>query len=140
MENYFSENRDTFDLEQGYNKPILTAYIDNINISTSFNLTILEVNRMLIDALIALNATKSEVISYSLIRSRGIDILGSFIGPKDTRREFLSKKIKELERVINLALKLPRQHTLLLLRECILTTLRHIPRTIDPIGLENEYV
>jgi len=70
---------------------------------------------MLIDAPIALNATKSEVIPYSLIRYRGIDILGSFIRPEDTRREFLSKKIKELERVIDLALKLPQQHILLLL-------------------------
>ncbi|KFA71007.1 hypothetical protein S40288_10395 [Stachybotrys chartarum IBT 40288] len=65
----------------------------------------------------------------------GFKVLGSYIGPLEGRRAFLTRKLKALEEALEALLGLPKQHALLLLRGSTQLLLRHLLWQLEPEGL-----
>ncbi|UOH81167.1 hypothetical protein LQV05_003833 [Cryptococcus neoformans] len=60
----------------------------------------------------------------------GFKMLGTMVGPKKAREEFLKGKMESEARKIARLKDLPSQHALLLLRLCIQQNLRHLQRSL----------
>ena len=86
---------------------------------------------------LTVNIAKSGVCSSQTVQSTGIEVLGSFVGPLHGRRAFLEGKLEKMQREINKLNQLPRQGALLLLRQCITPSLRHLLRCLDSSGIED---
>ena len=88
---------------------------------------------------IQLNRDKSKTIPLDHIRHHGIEILGSFIGPRLSRLNFLRNKIQlEVNAIPRLA-TLPHQHALLCLRLSIQQKLKHLLRTLQSHDILEEW-
>jgi hypothetical protein len=92
------------------------------------------------DYSLKLNANKSFITSIEEIKTTGLKVLGSCLGPKHVRAEFLQEKVALVEQKINRLVDLPHQHALLLLRQCLQQDLRHLQRCLvsdDLVGVWN---
>lgn len=112
--------------------PIVIAYLDDIYILSGQELLPSTLSVLLEDAPIKLNEGKTKAYTLQEIRQNGLKVLGSFIGPTSTRKQFLQGKTDELKQVLLRLRQLPKQHALLLLRASTSTLLRYLPRTLDP--------
>jgi hypothetical protein len=84
-----------------------------------------------------LNPSKCSTLSLAQLRQHGMPMLGTFIGSKEARTQFLQSKIDEQAALVAKLSDLPNQHALLLLRLSIQQNLRHLMRTLDSSGLED---
>ena len=79
-----------------------------------------------------LNPAKCKVLAIEDVRRNGTEILGTWVGPSEVQVEQLDKHQEELDNGIELALRLPHQHAMLVLRSCVIPKARHLLRTLDP--------
>ena len=86
-----------------------------------------------------LNLEKTEITPFRPIREEGTEMLGSFIGPTEKRREFLKAKIDKVIAYLPRLKELSRQDGLLLLRECHSRDLLHLLRTLDCSDIAEEW-
>jgi hypothetical protein len=123
-----------------------TAYLDDfITISSSANLMapIIELfapeveGQRPADGLV-LNVAKTKVESLANIRANGTKVLGSMVGSRDARHEFVTSKIAQTEIYVRRLKQLPHQHGMLVFRYCIATEHRHLLRTMQLSDLEDE--
>lgn len=125
--------RDTIQQTQPRDQPpILVAYLDDVYIFTNREVSTSQVQGMLSQAPIQLNAQKTSHYSRRDIQEDGIHALGSYIGPRGGTNDFLEKKVQELHKTIIRIQDLPKQHQLLLLKASTTTLLRHLLRVIPP--------
>ncbi|CEJ95177.1 hypothetical protein VHEMI10674 [[Torrubiella] hemipterigena] len=82
-----------------------------------------------------LNIRKTKEHRIEDLRTTGLPVLGSFIGPRAARKTFLEKKIDKYNSILLTLRTLPKQHALLLLKGSINHLLRHLLRQLDPRGL-----
>ncbi|EAL19915.1 hypothetical protein CNBG0010 [Cryptococcus deneoformans B-3501A] len=108
------------------------AYLDDIYLFSNDSQVLSKTTQFLADKqhIIKLNEKKCKLISFDEIRQDGFKMLGTMVGGKEKRAEFLEGKIrKEMAKVGKLK-DLPHQHALLLLRFCIQQNLRHLQRSL----------
>ncbi|AAW43042.1 hypothetical protein CND00010 [Cryptococcus deneoformans JEC21] len=67
----------------------------------------------------------------------GFKMLGTMVGPKKAREEFLKSKMESEVKKIARLKDLPNQHALLLLRFCIQQNLRHLQRSLKSDDLKD---
>jgi hypothetical protein len=123
---------------RGLPTPVVVAYLDDVYILSGQEIKPERLVGYLQQAPITLNTQKTKSYSLTELRQTGLKVLGSFVGPLDSRKEFLRNKIEELQQVLGRLQDLPKQHALLLLRASTSSLLRHLPRTIEPEGLQDE--
>ncbi|CEJ95204.1 hypothetical protein VHEMI10699 [[Torrubiella] hemipterigena] len=82
-----------------------------------------------------LNIRKTKEHKIEDLRTTGLPVLGSFVGPRAARKTFLEKKIDNYNSILLTLRTLPKQHALLLLKGSINHLLRHLLRQLDPRGL-----
>ena len=108
------------------------AYLDDIYLFSNDSQVLSKTTQFLADKqhIIKLNEKKCKLISFDEIRQEGFKMLGTMVGGKEKRAEFLEGRIrKEMAKVGKLK-DLPHQHALLLLRFCIQQNLRHLQRSL----------
>ena len=77
-----------------------------------------------------LNAPKSFTTPVANIKANGMTMLGSCIGPRSVREEFLLEKVIKQEERLSKLVDLPHQHALLVLTKCMQQDLRHLQRCL----------
>ncbi|AAW44842.1 hypothetical protein CNG04710 [Cryptococcus deneoformans JEC21] len=108
------------------------AYLDDIYLFSNDSQVLSKTTQFLADKqhIIKLNEKKCKLISFDEIRQDGFKMLGTMVGGKEKRAEFLEGRIrKEMAKVGKLK-DLPHQHALLLLCFCIQQNLRHLQRSL----------
>jgi hypothetical protein len=86
---------------------------------------------------IQLNMAKSKTTALQEARERGMQLLGSCIGPIAVREHFLEAEIAAEEALLAKLVDLPQQHALLVLRQCLQQNLRHLQRSLQSDHLEH---
>ena len=124
--------------KRGLPPPIVIAYLDDVYILSGREIRPENLADYLQQAPITLNVQKTKSFLLAELRQTGMKALGSVVGPLDSRKEFLRGKIEELQQVLERLQDLPKQHALLLLRASTSSLLRHLPRTMEPEGLQDE--
>ena len=81
---------------------------------------------------ITINETKSKVYSTEYIWEHGIKVLGTVVGSPEAQRRMLGEAAKEMSRKLAATGGMPAQYRLLLMRSCILPSLAHLARSLDP--------
>ena len=112
----------------------LIAYLDDLYILGKSN-SLEVVKEVLEGSPFTLNLTKTKEKSIEELRASGLAALGTFLGPRDQRWDFLRQQVLSLETAIEALRDLPKQHALLLLRGSIQLLLRHLLRQLNPEGL-----
>lgn len=117
----------------GPNRQIL-AHLDDIFILSTDNSAQEEAERFLEskEDILKVNAQKSKTypLSVTIGNGDGIEVLGTIIGPKAVREEFLQSKIDAMSADLELLTKLNHQSAWLLLPKCVQQDLRHLQRTL----------
>lgn len=110
----------------------ILAYLDDMYILSESEDTLQHVLDFFgnADAMLQLNNEKTSIIRLAEAKSNGIGILGSCLGSAPARRHFLEEKVEKLEAKMTRLAGLPRQHSLLLLRQCLQQELRHLQRCL----------
>lgn len=116
----------------------IVAYLDDIyGLEKSLRPELLDVaERILKEGGLRINRAKSSQKAISAVRKEGMEALGTFIGPRRLRAEFLEQKATVLAESLQLLSGIPKQHALLLLRGSLSHQLRHLLRQLNPEGLE----
>ena len=111
---------------------IVMAYLDDVYILSTSADTLSDVKEFFEanECSLKLNVVKSFTTSIEDIKANGLKMLGTCLGPKEARSEFLKTKIQDLELKIGRLVGLPHQHALLLLRQCLQQDLRHLQRCL----------
>ena len=86
---------------------------------------------------LSLNISKCSIHTIEYLRSNGCEILGTYIGSVEGRRQFLRGKVKRFDDKLRRVTPLPRESALLLTRSCIAPSLLHLLRTLDSTDLED---
>ena len=119
--------------------PLLMAYLDDVYILSAEEVSPTLLTSLLVGAPITINTDKTSSHSLAALRATGLPILGSFVGSEENRRRFLKAKVQGLEETLARLAELPRHHGMALLRSSSSLLLRHLPRTLDPAGMEQQY-
>jgi hypothetical protein len=64
------------------------------------------------------------------IRTDGLRMLGTCVGARSAREQFLQEKIEHEAATVSKLINLPHQHALLVLRVCVQQNLRHLQRSL----------
>ena len=112
---------------------LVLSYVDNIYILSAEHIDPVPMAQEHLEQTpcLKLNLAKTRSRSFPDIRAHGIDILGSHIGPKESRTTFLSHRAIELASDISVLRLIPHQHALLCLRLSIQQRLRHLLRSMS---------
>ncbi len=70
------------------------------------------------------------VMTPHLLSTFGVDVLGTAIGCREYRREFLQKAVDHTNKSIRAFKDMSKQSALLLLRQCLLPSLTHVRRNL----------
>jgi hypothetical protein len=117
-------------------KATIVAYLDDIYILNRDSTKLLPlVAKELENSPVKLNQQKSTEESLPNLRIKGLKALGTFLGPRKLRREFLQEKINTLYETLAMLKDLPKQYALILLKSSIHLLLRHLLRQLRPEGL-----
>ena len=123
---------------------IQSAYLDDIWLFTK-NPNVLEALKAAFATAnnptsLVLHEDKTRVISVNdMVEGKiGCEMLGSFVGSLELRREFLNAKIDALDVPLSRLRSLPFHHQYILLRDSISKKLLHLLRCLDTTGLEPE--
>ncbi|UOH84398.1 hypothetical protein LQV05_001198 [Cryptococcus neoformans] len=108
------------------------AYLDDIYLFSTDSQVLSKTTQFLADKqhIIKLNEKKCKLISFDEIRKDGFKMLGTMVGGKEKRAEFLEGRIRREMAKVGKLKDLPHQHALLLLRFCIQQNLRHLQRSL----------
>jgi hypothetical protein len=79
---------------------------------------------------IRLNPAKCKSLALEDIRTEGLRMLGTCVGARSAREQFLQEKIDHETATIAKLINLPHQHALLVLRVCVQQNLRHLQRSL----------
>lgn len=118
------------------------AYLDDIYLFSRDSEVLSKTIQLLADRehVIKLNKQKCKQVSFDDIRHEGFKMLGTMVGSREARLEFLEGRIRKEVNKINKLKDLPHQHALLLLRFCIQQNLRHLQRSLRSDDLEDLWV
>jgi len=118
----------------------LLSYLDDVNIMGDSS-TMDRVSRFFEQetTTLQLNREKCVVKELEGIKTEGMEILGTVIGPMVARRTFLANKIDKVFAKLDQLRHLPHQHALILLRQCIQQDVRHLQRTLHSDDLVSEW-
>lgn len=119
--------------------PIVMAYLDDVYVVSTDPIPLDTIQALLQDAPVTLNPAKCRMCDLRSQDTEGLPVLGSFVGSVTDRRHFLQGKIALFREALQAILLLPRQSTQILLRYSTASILRHLPRTLEPTGLEGEW-
>ncbi|UOH85594.1 hypothetical protein LQV05_002423 [Cryptococcus neoformans] len=108
------------------------AYLDDIYLFSNDPNVMQRTQAFLADKenVIKLNNNKCKQVTFTEMAENGFKMLGTMVGPKKAREEFLKGKMESEARKIARLKDLPSQHALLLLRLCIQQNLRHLQRSL----------
>lgn len=108
------------------------AYLDDIYLFSNDPNVMQRTQAFLADKenVIKLNNNKCKQVTFTEMAENGFKMLGTMVGPKKAREEFLKDKMESEARKIARLKDLPSQHALLLLRFCIQQNLRHLQRSL----------
>ena len=95
---------------------------------------------MIMNTLENVNTNKTKRITKKQVMDHGYETLGGFIGTRTKRLQHLTKELYKLKALIKSLDPLQRQSQLLLLRQCVIPTLNHTMRNVDPRGCEQIYI
>ena len=111
---------------------VVLSYLDDVYILSKSRGTFQDVVTFFSDSRLSLqlNVTKSFSTSVAEIKDTGLAMLGSVIGPSQTRRDFLLEKVEAQEARLEKLVDLPHQHALLILSKCMQQDLRHLQRCL----------
>ena len=79
---------------------------------------------------IRLNPAKCKSLALEDIRTNGLRMLGTCVGARSAREQFLQEKIDHEAATVAKLINLPHQHALLVLRVCVQQNLRHLQRSL----------
>jgi hypothetical protein len=79
---------------------------------------------------IRLNPAKCKMLALEDIRTNGLRMLGTCVGARAAREQFLQEKIDHEAATVAKLINLPHQHALLVLRVCVQQNLRHLQRSL----------
>jgi hypothetical protein len=79
---------------------------------------------------IRLNPAKCKMHALENIRTDGLRMLGTCVGARSAREQFLQEKIEHEAATVSKLINLPHQHALLVLRACVQQNLRHLQRSL----------
>ena len=118
---------------------VILAYLDDMYILSESADTLQQVLDFFDndDVTLQLNSEKTSTITLADAKSDGIEILGSCLGSSTVRKRFLEEKVEKLEAKMSRLAGLPRQHSLLLLRQCLQQELRHLQRCLPSDDLSD---
>jgi len=118
----------------------LLSYLDDVNIMGDSS-TMDRVSRFFEQetTTLQLNREKCVVKELEGIKTEGMEILGTVIGPMVARRTFLANKIDKVFAKLDQLRHLPHQHALILPRLCIQQDVRHLQRTLHSDDLVSEW-
>jgi len=121
-----------------------SAYLDDVWLVTK-NPNVLDVLKNAFPAEgsptgLVVHEGKTQVISLNdMVAGKiGCEMLGSFVGSLELRRDFLNKKINALNLSLSRLRSLPFHHQYIILRDSISRKLLHLLRCLDTTGLEPE--
>jgi len=77
-----------------------------------------------------LNVAKCKEVALEDVAREGLKVLGTCVGSSDARAAFLAAKVEEQMPVLARLRELEGQESLLLLRQCISSNLRHLQRSL----------
>ena len=86
-----------------------------------------------------INTSKSKNISNADAQAEGYETLGGFIGPPEKRAEFVKTAADKILTKIKALDPLRKQTQLILLRQCIIPSLNHLTRNVNPAGCQRQY-
>jgi hypothetical protein len=120
-------------------EPLIIAYLDAIYILSNDPNALEDVQASFASRQpsIQLNMAKSKTTALQEARERGMQLLGSCIGPTAVREHFLEAEIAAEEALLAKLVDLPQQHALLVLRQCLQQNLRHLQRSLQSHDLEH---
>jgi hypothetical protein len=84
---------------------------------------------------IRLNPAKCKSLALEDIRTNGLRTLGTCVGARAVREQFLQEKIDHEAATVATLFNLPHQHALLVLRVCVQQNLRHLQRSLKSDNL-----
>ena len=87
----------------------------------------------------SINQRKCIHMTTEEAKTNGYETLGGFIGPTAARKRHLQKITAQLQETMGQLTGLRKQTQLVLLRMCIIPSLNHTMRNVDPEGLYEEY-
>ncbi|TIB59545.1 hypothetical protein E3P77_04160, partial [Wallemia ichthyophaga] len=118
----------------------LLAYLDDIVIFSAVNVMD-EVDDFFRGTKcgLVLNRNKCEVKKWEDVRSHGTMMLGSMVGPRSARIDFLRAKTHQTLEKLDSLEGIRSQYQLLLLHRCIQTELRHLQRTLRTDDMMEEW-
>ncbi|GFZ48405.1 hypothetical protein JCM24511_06153 [Saitozyma sp. JCM 24511] len=117
----------------------ILAYLDDIYILSNHPNTLEGVQAFFSarQPSIQLNIAKSKTTPLQAAKERGMQLLGSCIGPTAAREHFLEAKVAAEEALLGKLVDLPHQHALLVLRQCLQQNLQHLERSLPSDDLEH---
>ncbi len=127
------------------------AFLDDVHIIAKQNIiknSLAELPAILKDYGLALNMSKTTTFSPGLDltdparswpackipqRNEGVKVLGTPIGSPDWVLEYLIREVEVLQPLLNVTLRLPAQHAMLLLRHCLVAQINAKLRMLPQI-------
>ena len=87
----------------------------------------------------SINTSKTVTTSNEYARTEGCETLGGFIGPPEKRAAFVKTAIDKLAQRMRALEPLRKQTQLILLRQCVIPSLNHLMRNVNPDGCQQHY-
>ena len=117
------------------------AYLDDIFILSTDDKALDDAKAFLSGwtSTLELNPNKCKSVSLEEIKQDGFELLGTVVGAKEKRREFLHDAVSQSIQKIGTLRPLYHQTSLLLLRKCISADLRHLQRTLRTDDIADEW-
>ena len=121
-------------------RAIIMAYLDDVYLFAKEDVMD-EVDEFFRNTTVGLklNRSKCSVWKVDDVKASGCSMLGSFVGSKEKRVDFLREKIDKVVSKLNLLQGLRSQHALLLLTRCIQMELRHLQRGLRTDDILEEW-
>jgi hypothetical protein len=111
---------------------LILAYLDDIYILSPDDLALEQTLAFFNERQpsIRLNPAKCKSLALEDIRTNGLRMLGTCVGARSAREQFLQEKIEHEAATVAKLINLPHQHALLVLRVCVQQNLRHLQRSL----------
>jgi hypothetical protein len=116
---------------------LILAYLDDVYILSNDSNALEDVQTFLsaLQPSIQLNMVNSKILALQEARETGLHLLG--ILDLQRRERFLEARIAAEEALLAKLVNLPHQHALLVLRQCLQQTMRHLQRSLRSDDLDH---
>jgi len=119
----------------------IVAFLDNMYVLSTKSGVLYDIYAFFDCETTSLRLIRLKCAKYTLeyMKTVGIKLLGTFVGPASGRRAFLAQKVaKSIAKLASLSSSpLPYQHQLLLLRQCNQQDLCHLQQTLKTCDIED---